>query len=129
MVPESGRSRPIKSRRIVVLPDPLGPIRATFSPAATWRSIPSSTLREPKAFVIPRIVTRGRAARGPRCVPMGAAGSVDDRMALLQEAHRVRGEVADDEVEQADEGQGLDEAVREEAGFHGAREQLGDGDG
>ena len=32
MQPESGRSKPAMSRRSVVLPDPLGPRRATISP-------------------------------------------------------------------------------------------------
>src|SRR5688572_789279 len=47
--PEVGRSRPARRRRRVDLPQPLGPTRATISPAATdrehwsnaWTSVPS----------------------------------------------------------------------------------------
>ncbi len=48
MRPESGLSRPVQQRIIVVLPAPLGPSTAVTSPAAAVRLKPSRTTRPPK---------------------------------------------------------------------------------
>src|SRR5690242_8279930 len=53
-------------RSSVVLPDPLGPITTTTSPAATDRETPRSTSSVPKRLEMPAIASIGRssAARG-----------------------------------------------------------------
>ena len=43
--PPVGARRPATARRVVVLPAPLAPIRATISPAPTWSETPRSTGR------------------------------------------------------------------------------------
>src|SRR5581483_5723050 len=40
-------------RRIVVLPEPEGPISASFSPGSTFSDSPFSTLNAPKLLVMP----------------------------------------------------------------------------
>src|SRR5690625_2026086 len=50
MYPSVRSSRVINSRRIVVLPDPLGPIKVTRSPRATSKFKPSSTVVGPNFF-------------------------------------------------------------------------------
>ncbi len=46
-------------RRIVVLPEPDGPISASFSPGITCIDSPSSTLKGPKLLLIPSMRMMG----------------------------------------------------------------------
>ena len=55
------RSSVIRMRRIVVLPEPDGPISASFSPGITCIDSPSSTLKAPKLLVMPSILMIGSA--------------------------------------------------------------------
>jgi hypothetical protein len=66
------RSSVIRIRRIVVLPEPEGPMSASFSPGITSIERPSSTLKAPKLFEIPSILMMGAGigswlAVRPRC--------------------------------------------------------------
>src|SRR5688500_14392085 len=51
--PASGRSKPATSRSNVVLPQPLGPSRATNSPRSTQSSLSSTAATSPKRLVTP----------------------------------------------------------------------------
>ena len=62
-VPLSGRRRPRIISIVVVLPAPLGPSRATTSPAAMLRSTPSTATTEPN--VLRRPATSHRRPRRP----------------------------------------------------------------
>src|SRR6478735_6611409 len=68
--PSVTRSSVISSRRIVVFPEPLGPIRVTRSPGATARSSPSRTVWSPNRFV----TRANRTFSGPWSVSVGKAG-------------------------------------------------------
>jgi hypothetical protein len=57
--PESGFTSVISTRRIVVLPEPEGPMMAIFSAGATSKSSSRSTCRSPKLLVTLRNVTMG----------------------------------------------------------------------
>src|SRR5690625_7177380 len=50
MYPSVSSARVINSRRIVVVPEPLGPMRVTRSPRATSKFKPSSTVVGPNFF-------------------------------------------------------------------------------
>src|SRR5690625_5542424 len=50
MYPSVSSARVINSRRIVVVPEPLGPMRVTRSPRATSKFRPSSTVVGPNFF-------------------------------------------------------------------------------
>src|SRR5690606_29931908 len=63
-VPESHSVRPAMMRRMVLLPLPLGPSRATSSPSATSKLTPCTTWRWPKLFLMLRTC---RAMRPPWC--------------------------------------------------------------
>src|SRR5437879_10292878 len=84
MRPASTRSRVISSRRIVVLPDPLGPMRVTNSPGATVKSSSRSTTWSPYFLTTPskRIIS-----------------ALSDT--TLQPSHQYRRGVADQQEQQA----------------------------
>src|SRR5438874_10418023 len=68
MIPALGRSSVMSSRKIVVFPEPLGPMTASFSPGGTSRSNSFRT------FVVPKdLETRSNrtivAAFGAACWP------------------------------------------------------------
>ena len=70
--PSVGRSRPAAERSSVDLPQPLGPSRATTSPAATWRSTPRSTALAPRPVPKVRPVPSKRSGRAvERAAPSG----------------------------------------------------------
>src|SRR5262245_47679562 len=79
MPPASAARIPLTQLSSVVLPEPLGPIRAWTAPASTTRSTPSSTRRPPNDFVTPR--SSGRATREPRAlvVDLDEAAVLDDQ--------------------------------------------------
>src|SRR4029450_4790608 len=54
-VPASARSSPSRTRRVVVLPAPLGPRKPCTSPVRTSRSRPSRARVGPKVFTSPEI--------------------------------------------------------------------------
>src|SRR5690606_20859183 len=97
----------ISSRRIVVLPDPEGPIRVTFSPRPTVKSRSSSTTSLPN-----RLTTLSKRIIASRSGPtVGSCagptvGSVVGK-ALLQSSDQHRRRVARDEEEHARQGQRL----------------------
>jgi hypothetical protein len=53
MLPEVGRSPPVRTLKNVVLPAPLGPIRAVTIPSATSRVTSRLAVRSPNCTVIP----------------------------------------------------------------------------
>ena len=59
IVPLVGSSSVISMRPSVVLPEPLGPIMANFSPAWSDRSMPLITSSSPNDFVTPSYVING----------------------------------------------------------------------
>ena len=63
-VPEVGSLKPAIIRSVVVLPQPEGPSREKNSPAATSRSMPSTTRVPPNSLVRPRSDTAEVAAGG-----------------------------------------------------------------
>src|SRR5680860_1688311 len=85
------------TRRIVVLPEPLGPMMTTRSPGATSRSSSRSTTLSPNALLMPRMHMAG---------VVGSGAFVAN--ALLQTADAPGGRDADDEEAHADEQIGLD---------------------
>src|SRR5690606_18907674 len=62
--PRRVRTRPHTALKTVVLPAPLGPIRATVSPSATVKPTSSSAVRPPNVTVSPATSSRG----GPSAV-------------------------------------------------------------
>ncbi len=54
-------------RRIVVLPEPEGPISASFSPGITVIDSPSSTLKAPKLLEMPSILMMGSGMHVSPC--------------------------------------------------------------
>ncbi len=58
-VPRSGRVNPRSMSRVVVLPAPLGPRKATISPGRTVRERPSTAATEPKLLWRPSSSTAG----------------------------------------------------------------------
>ena len=72
--PASGRSRPATSRRVVVLPQPLGPSRVKTSP----RRMDSETESTAAASALNRLLTRSSArtvSPTPGCAPTLSVGA------------------------------------------------------
>jgi hypothetical protein len=63
--PDSGSSSPAINRKIVVLPDPFGPINPTFSPGLSWNDASTRRAWRPKclATLVSAIMGRGEYAR------------------------------------------------------------------
>src|SRR5690606_33624712 len=104
-VPSSGFTRVISRRRMVVLPEPDGPIRVTCLPASTEKSSRSSTVLSPK-----RLVTFSRRISSrPLSVDTGfsgvGAGSADKE--ALQGSREERSGGGDEDERDADEDDGL----------------------
>src|SRR5258705_9862765 len=81
--PPWGRKPPETILRKVVFPEPLMPKRATGSPAATVRSIPSRAVVAPNRRVTPRAATRGGASTS-------LLGALGQGVELLHECDRFR---------------------------------------
>src|SRR5690606_41690174 len=92
MNPSVSSSSVMTSRRMVVLPDPLGPMRVTRSPLATSKSRWSNTVLSPD--FLPTFSSR-----------MAGVASVAGK-AVLQSAHEEGGGGAGREDDQPREGQG-----------------------
>src|SRR5690606_15075347 len=114
MNPSVSSSSVMTSRRMVVLPDPLGPMRVTRSPLATSKSRWSNTVLSPNF-----LTTFSNRMAGV----VSVAGK-----AVLQSAHEEGGGVAGREEDQPGEGEGL--GVGEGAGAVVLRrpDHLRDGD-
>src|SRR3546814_14048545 len=82
MTPSSGRSRVISTRRIVVLPEPDGPMITTFSLDWTDRSSWSSTTLSPKRLTTLSMWTIASGADDE----VSGSGSLEG-MTLLQESY------------------------------------------
>src|SRR5690606_25042995 len=93
MRPSFASSSVMSRRRIVVLPEPDGPIRVTRSPAATEKSSPSRTTLSPKRLPTPWNWMAGFVAVSGK--------------AVLHSADEERGRVAHQEEQQAGEGDRL----------------------
>src|SRR5215475_5192908 len=107
MVPSSTFSSVISSRRMVVLPEPLGPISVTCSPGLTWKSRPRRTVCSPKRLT----TASNRIIRSA----LGAESMLPDT--TLQPSHQHRGWIAQNQEEQAGQGERLDVTVGGRAGL------------
>ena len=79
MLPASGTAKPAIMRRVVVLPQPDGPIKETRLPLSTVRSSASTAAWAPKRFVRPaesRMDINGRTTR-PGQAAAGKTGNLD----------------------------------------------------
>src|SRR5258705_6506049 len=81
--PPSGVRKPATRRRVVVLPQPEGPSRATSSPGCTVRSRPATAATSPKRLVRPVMTTPGmgsaRSARGSRAHDVATEQGLHER--------------------------------------------------
>src|SRR5262245_963716 len=66
MLPPLAGKMPVTRLKIVVLPEPFGPINPTISPSSTWRSKPWTACNPPKFFLRPTASSSAIAA-GRRC--------------------------------------------------------------
>src|SRR5262245_61106086 len=89
--PASGRSSPAISRKVVVLPAPVGPRRTTNSPSRTPRSSAPTATVSPNDLRTP--VSRTSAMRGLPLEQGGGQGTLaggieqDDLVVIEREAH------------------------------------------
>src|SRR3546814_326589 len=128
MTPSSGRSRVISTRRIVVLPEPDGPMITTFSLDWTDRSSWSSTTLSPKRLTTLSMWTIASGADDE----VSGSGSLEG-MTLLQEsyedgerdAHEQEQDAGDREGLHAPEGVALDLLGDGEDADHGDRRRQG----
>src|SRR5689334_19189645 len=110
MVPSSGLVSVISSRRIVVLPEPDGPIRVTCLPESTEKSSRSRTVLSPNRLVtcssrISSLPSTGGLAWASGSFIRGA--SVDK--ASLQSSQKKGGQIGNDDEGHADHREGLGE--------------------
>src|SRR5690606_25635767 len=106
------RSSVISNRRIVVLPEPLGPIRVTRSPFSTWKFRSLRTVVRPN-----RLTTSSKRmpCEAPAASPVAArragsglsSGLVSVGKLVLQSAHEHGGGIAGGEEDQAGDGERL----------------------
>src|SRR6478609_7865705 len=111
--PPSASSSVMSRRRIVVLPEPDGPMSVTRSPLATLKLSPSSTTLSPKRLMTSRNSMAGVVSGVVDTLSSGdvaglVAGSITSGKALLHPSHEERGRVAGRQEEQADHGERLD---------------------
>ena len=107
MVPSSGFSRVISSRRIVVLPDPEGPISVTCLPESTEKSRLSRTMLLPKRLVtLSKRISSLPSTAGLADSSCGVCCQLDKT--TLQGSQEKGGRVGDDDEGDADDGVGLD---------------------
>src|SRR5690242_12367155 len=110
IVPSSGLVRVISSRRIVVLPEPEGPIKVTCLPASTEKFSRSSTVFEPNRLVTPsRRISSPPPVDGPALVPGSFIRGVSADKASLQGSQEKGGQVGDDDEGHTDHGERLGE--------------------
>src|SRR5262249_46955361 len=107
MTPSSAFSRVIRSRRIVVLPEPLGPMSVTRSPGATEKSSSRSTTLSPK-----RLTTLSKRMPSVPADPPSGRTSAESVVAIaeLQASQEERGQDADEDEQHADDRHRLQEA-------------------
>src|SRR5690606_18982778 len=118
--PESGVSNVMRIRRMVVLPDPDGPMIDTFSPAATSKSSSRSTWLFPQLLLTDSKVTMG-------ALDEPLVSTCD--MAMLHSLDEEGGGVADDQIHAADDRQRLEVAEIARADLLGDAGQLHQRDG
>src|SRR5690606_25670375 len=99
--PEVGCSRVISTRRMVVLPEPDGPMIEILSPLFTEKSSSRRTWLSPQF-----LLTLSKRTIGSPGVP----SSVDGAIAGLQSTQNEGARDADDEEQQCRDGEGLDVA-------------------
>src|SRR5215468_3665394 len=82
--PEVGRYMPAMQLKIVLLPDPFGPIRPTISPSSTSKETCETAVKPPKVLLKPETVRRatGYSAR------VGARGGAGDPIGPPAHAQR-----------------------------------------
>src|SRR5699024_3232060 len=97
-------SKVISRRRIVVLPEPLGPISVTRSLGATEKSRWSRTVRSPKRFT-----TWSKAINASPSTPWvrSFCGVSDGGITSLQSSDQNRGGDAHEEEQEPDHGEGF----------------------
>src|SRR5690606_23279253 len=99
-------------RRIVVFPDPLGPMRVTRSPGLTVKFSPSSTVWSPNRFSTSRNSMAG-------VVPLSVRGK-----GLLPSSDQERGGVAGGQEDEAGQGERLRVREGSAANLLGSAHQL-----
>src|SRR5690606_21697774 len=114
-------------RRIVVLPDPLGPISVTRSPWSTEKFSLLSTVLSPNFFCTSWNRTRGTPFCCSGCGASASEG-LSVRKSLLHFPHQDRRGIAGDEEDQAGKGEGLDVGEVDSAVLPGSGHHLRDGD-
>ena len=87
-LPVSGLSKPVNRLKRVVLPAPLGPIRAVIAPRGISRCSTSTAVRPPKCLETPSMVTIGSTLAtpgriAPMCSPVVFAAGLLGMFALL----------------------------------------------
>src|SRR5262249_3128521 len=91
MLPWSGASKPAMSRRMVVLPQPLGPSRETHWPGRTAKESPSTAVTPPKRLTTSCSSTALIGARLLRAVNAGADDPVQAEDPV-EDKHQERGD-------------------------------------
>src|SRR5262245_27726886 len=110
MRPPVGRSTPVTQLKNVLLPAPLGPIRARISPGMTDRVTPLSAVSPPDRTVSPSAPRRGRGVEPPAPEPSSCgtsgelAGGREDRLFLRDDLEDVVLAALDVEDELLEEG-------------------------
>src|SRR5437016_302762 len=110
IVPLSGFSRVMRRRSMVVLPEPLGPMIATFCPAGMSRSTSLMTWTSPNAFDTARNRTIGVASdaswdSAADSASMAGGRSVLGDKATLQSLDEDRGRIAQKQEDESDDRQ------------------------
>src|SRR5512138_1100940 len=95
MLPPSTSSSRLMARSRVLLPEPEGPMMTTFSPGATERETSSRARSAPKRFTTP-------------CMRMMGSAAFATAEPVLHRAHPLGKEEGDDQVDEGDEGVGLE---------------------
>src|SRR5215211_42384 len=104
ILPLVGRSRAISSLRMVVFPEPLGPMMTSFSPIPTFKLQASRTIVSLK-----RLQTSMYSTIAPPVGPCDPSGVGD---APLKGSNEDAGWVADGEVEDSGDGEWLEGVIR-----------------
>src|SRR5699024_6378520 len=117
MYPSVRCSRVIARRRMVVLPEPEGPMRVTRSPRSTEKFRSFSTALSPNRFSTSRNSMTGG----------GASDSVGVGQTFLQSMDEYGRDVAGNQKDHAGDGNSFDIAVGEPTDLQGRRDHLHDG--
>src|SRR6188474_1630007 len=86
--PSSGDSSPVIIRKIVVLPEPFGPTRPTFSPGLSWKEVSTNRTCRPYCLLMrerdsttnilsSRRGDRRQVGRSPWLPPLGEGRPID----------------------------------------------------